>query len=78
MAKKFYKTIITVEVLHEDKVEFNDLQEVASSIASGDCSGQWSVVSCEPITSKQMAEECVKQSSDPEFFGIDDNGQELE
>jgi hypothetical protein len=75
--QKFYKTLVTVEVLHEGPIEFDDLKELSNMINSGDCSGQFKVMAAEPLTPKQMAEECLKQQSDPEFFDLDENGEDL-
>lgn len=47
-------------------------------ISEGSCSGQFVVHSAELLTGKQMAEELVKQHSDPAFFNIDENGKDVE
>ena len=81
MAKKkkrqFHKTTITVEVLSEGSIlQVESLQELAYMITEGDCSGQFSVGTSEALTGKQMAEALMEQHSDPEFFGLDESGND--
>jgi hypothetical protein len=71
--RKFYKTKVVVEVLHEGPIEFDNLRELQALI-DDDCSGKYVIHSAEPLTGKQMAEEAIAQGSDPEFFQIDENG----
>lgn len=76
--RKFFKTIVTVEVLSEDvPVEFDNLQELHYMITSGDDSGV--IKSCihKKITGKQAAQALIKQGSDPGFFLIDKDGNDL-
>ena len=42
------------------------------------CSGSVSIISQEQVTPPQMAKMLQEQGSDPEFFGIDENGMEIE
>jgi hypothetical protein len=41
--KTFYRTLIEVEVLSEEPVEFDSLEDVHNAIVDGDCSGKWDV-----------------------------------
>ena len=74
--KKFYRTIIQVEVLSEDEIDLiaNDLEAINYAITDGDCSGVVSVISTEVLSPQQMARATVAQGSDPTFFGIDQDG----
>jgi len=74
--RKFYKTTITVTVLSENPYHADNLEEVAFSITEGDCSGEWDQKSI-TINGKTAAKELKKQGSDPEFFNLDDKGNEL-
>jgi hypothetical protein len=83
--RKFYKTVITVTVLSEDgpiSME-TDLDVVAHQIIHGDwIHGDWSGKiendGGTELTPKEMADEALKQGSDPGFFGLDEDGNEVE
>ena len=74
---KFYKTTLKVEVLSEKPFEWDDLSDVHCAITTGDCSGKVSETSRRVLTAKQVAKELRKQASDPEFFRLDEKGNEL-
>jgi hypothetical protein len=82
MAKKereFYRTVITVEVLSEDKpINPEDLADVHHMITDGDCNGEWTITTSEKLTPKQTAKALIKQSSDPGYFGLDSSGNLLD
>lgn len=81
MAKrKFYKTIFRVEVLSEDfpVEDVDSLHDIAYQIDEGDCSGKVEHVRSVRLTGKRAAEALREQGSDPEFFQLDDNGNDLE
>jgi len=70
--KKYWKTIVQVEVLSEDvPPEFDTLAELHTMITTGDCSGDYEVQVPEELTEEEMEEALVKQGSDIEFFGIE-------
>jgi hypothetical protein len=76
MAKKFYRTVMQVEILSEDEPygEGVSLEEINYAITEGHCSG---VIKCESsleVTPKQMASLLIAQGSDPEFMQLDKNG----
>jgi hypothetical protein len=76
--RKFYKTVIRVEVLSEDPVSFGEtLSGVDYAITEGDCSGKVKVVSQKTITPKQAAKELIKHGSDPAFFQLTETGEEV-
>ena len=75
--RKFHKTVITVTVLSEEQFEWDNLEDIAYAISAGDCSGEVKETSHKVITAKQTASELQSQGSDPEFFQIDEDGNEL-
>ena len=80
MAKrKFYKTVLQVEVLSEDTpINCENLDQVGYAITEGDCSGVVRTVSTVKMTGAQAAKALQEQGSDPEFFGLDSEGNEVE
>jgi hypothetical protein len=78
MARKFYRTIVTVEVLSEDSPwDGPDLQDLAGAITHGDCSGQWDVSHTRELTAQQAAQALIEQGSEPGFFQLDEHGNDL-
>ena len=79
--RTFYRTLIHVEVLSENPVAFEHLSQVAEAIYDGDCSGKWEhddeIVNQE-VDGKIMAKLLLNQGSDPAFFQIDENGDDIE
>ena len=76
---KFFRTIVTVEVLSEDfPVEFDDLKDLDYLITEGHCSGMVQVMSSELVSGLEMAQLLIKQRSDPEFFRLDIDGNFLD
>ena len=79
MAKRtFYKTTVTVEVLHEEPLNFETLADLHYTITDGDCSGKYEVTDFVAMDGKSMAKELQKQGSDPEFFQLDKKGNDIE
>lgn len=76
-ARRFYRTIISVEVLSEEPVDFFDLAHVHEAIMT-DCSGSWEVVATEEVDGATMAKLLIAQASDPEFFSLTDEGEEAD
>jgi hypothetical protein len=76
--RKFYRQVIMVEVLSEERREFHSLKDVVYEIDEGDCSGQWEVAINEAIDAKTCAERLMAQGSDPEFFRITPQGEETD
>ena len=78
-SRKFYRTLVTVEVLSESPIEgFGELSELAYAITEGDCSGEVTVAPAKKLTGKQAAKALLKQGSDPSFFRLTDKGEDLE
>jgi len=77
--RKFFKTILKVEVLSEDvPLEWDSLSDVAYTITEGDCSGRVTTEKVEKLNAHNVALELQEQGSDPEFFQLDSHGNELE
>ena len=75
---KYWKTIITVEVLTEDDdpPNFNDLSDVAYEITDGHASGVFSQ-SSEEVTEEKMRGLLLEQGSDPDFLIIAEEEEEI-
>lgn len=69
--RKYYKTIIQVEVLSEEFYDFNGLEGLNYDITKGECSGKAQVLSQVELNAKQVREALFEQGSDPSFFQLD-------
>lgn len=78
MTRKFYKTVIKVEVLSEEPFDYDNLSDIHNQITDGDCSGEYTTTKITILTAKQAASTLIRQGSDPEFFQLDRNGNDLE
>jgi len=76
--RKFFRTKVTIEIITEDMPVRDDtsLEEIANNVTAGDWSGSTSFASCE-LSRKQCVAALKKQGSDPEFFQLDDCGNDL-
>lgn len=76
--RKFFKTLITVEVLSEDAPVGDDisLDDLHNMITDGDWSGRMEIAKVEELTPQQAATALTEQGSDPEFFGLNADGSE--
>lgn len=75
--RKFYKTVLQVEVLSEEPIGDMDLEQVSHEIVEGDFSGQSIVMQTKELNGKEAAAALVEQGSDPEFFMIDEEGNDI-
>jgi hypothetical protein len=71
--RKFYRTEIKVVV----SFKYDNLHDVALAITTGDCSGEYKTANSTILTGKQIAEALKAQGSDPGFFQLDDQGEDL-
>ncbi len=81
MKKVIHKTIIQVEILHEEAVNISNysLGEIAHEINEGSWSGVSSTKEANVILKGVRAARAIKaQGSDPEFFGMDEQGNETD
>lgn len=78
--KQLYRTFITLEVLSEQPIPDNiSLSEISKECDYGDYSGitDWQIIN-EPIVGFEAAEKLKEMGSDPEFFRMDKNGNDLD
>lgn len=73
--RKFYKTIISFEVLSEEPVHPTmHITDIVNECINGD----WSMRTLNNrqtiINGKQAAQGLIRQGSDPSFFGLDNKG----
>jgi hypothetical protein len=78
--RKFYRTVVTVEILSEDPFDgTQDLEYIDWAITDGDCSGRKTVtVDNAELDGLAAAALLVAQGSDPEFFGLTEEGEDVE
>lgn len=77
--RKFYRQVVTVEILSEELKDFdNDLEAIAAAITDGDCSGVVSVEVSDEVDGLAMARLLAAQGSDPGFFMLDEEGNDVE
>jgi hypothetical protein len=68
-ARRYYRTVIQIEVLSTDPTPRDaELETVAWQIREGDWSGDTTIVSVEEVDAQRMAELLIAQGSDPEFL----------
>jgi hypothetical protein len=77
--KRYYKTTLQVTILSEEPYpeEYN-LAQVHQDITEGEMSGEYTEISREELNGKEMAKALEDQGSDPEFFGLDSKGNEID
>lgn len=75
--RKFYKTVIQVEVLSEEPLEYDTLEDIHEAITTGDCSGIHTVADHKEINGAECAELLKMHNSEPAFFNLDDYGNDL-
>ena len=77
--RKFYRTVVEVEILSEEPIAFENLEEVAHETIHGDWSGSCKeTVSNEEVDGPAMAELLRSHGSDPGFFQLTDDGEDEE
>jgi len=76
--REFYKTVITIEVLSEEPYDLESLSQLAHDVTDGGCSGRIVREKSTRLSRKAFVKACVAQGSDPEFFGLDENGNDNE
>jgi hypothetical protein len=76
--RKFYRTVVQVEVLSEEPYNFESLQQTAYDIEEGDCSGTCDVIKTQVLNGKQVVAALDKQGSDSEFFRLNEDGNDVE
>lgn len=80
MKAKLYKSVLKVEILSEEPYpDVLSLHQVSYDIVEGECSGvmEWEYLNAE-LHGAEAVKECEKHGSDPEFFQMDNEGNEIE
>jgi hypothetical protein len=77
--RKFYKTVYTLEILSEEPLEgfLPSLMQLHYMITDGDCSGKMVSGDSVEIDGATAAKLLIEQGSDPEFFMLDEYGNDI-
>lgn len=76
--RKFYKTVVTIEILSEESLrEGVSLADIQYLITDGPCSGKVTVSARQELNSAEIVKELQDQASEPEFFGLDTEGNDI-
>lgn len=77
--RKFYRTIVQIEILSETPYSSTDLEKINDDITNG---AQVGAVTVEVDSEEMNATTCVKKlkevGSEPGFFMLDEKGNDLE
>jgi len=77
--RKFFKATFKVEVLSEEPLTGSEsLADLSYMTIEGDCSGAHELIKQDTLNGKQAAKALQAQGSDPEFFQIDENGNDVD
>lgn len=77
--RKFYKTVITIEVLSEDKIPaWMELPDILNECIEGSFSKRELGEKETELNGKQAAKALSKQGSDSSFFRLDEKGNDLD
>ena len=75
--RKFYRTVINLEILSEVPVNNASMDTISYQINEGSWSGKHSTfIQDQELTGKQAAQFLIHQGSDPEFFMLDEHGND--
>lgn len=73
MGEKYYKTVVTFEVLSNWPLEAMSLADYDYEITGGGSSGKITSTVCTELTRAEMAKALIEQGSDPEFLISEDD-----
>ena len=77
--RKFYRTVVQIEVLSEEPLShFPDIDSIHYDITEGGCFGDTKVIAREILNGKDIADALQHQGSDPEFFLVDSEGNDVQ
>ena len=77
--RKFYKTIITLEVLSEEPIPaWMEAEDIVRESSDGSFSMATVGNNEVELDGKQMVGELNEQGSDPEFFNLTDDGEDID
>lgn len=75
--RKFHKQTIVFEVLSEDPLSgYETLNDLFHMTTTGDCSGRTISSTHEEIDGKTAADTLYEHGSEPEFFRLNDEGDD--
>lgn len=77
-SRKFFKTIVKVTVLSEEPIHEMELNELHYAITEGGMSGEVEYGFQNKLNGKQAAMELLAQGSDPSFFRLTEDGEDIE
>ena len=77
-SRKFYKTIVQVEILSEEPIGEPSLETIHYNITDGDWSGVTLIKEQKELDGAEMANELLNQASDSSFFGLTEDGEDVE
>ena len=76
--RKFYKTIVSFEIISEDAIDTISLEEIAYETTEGRWSGRFLDTTQQELDGLQTAKALEAQGSDPEFLGLTSAGEDEE
>lgn len=78
-ARTFYVTVVQVTILSEQPYDpHKDLDEIYQDITTGDANGDTTtILSNDQVNVPTAARMLTDSGSDPEFFGLDDAGNDI-
>lgn len=76
--RKFYKTIIPLEILSEEPIGEREIANIIEEATTGSFSMRILPNQETVLDGKQAAEALAEQASDPGFFQLDDAGNDIE
>jgi hypothetical protein len=76
--RKFYRTVVTVEVLSEQPLDDMGLDALNYAITEGDCVGRTHFGDPQEIEPADAADRLREMGSEPGFFQLDDKGDDIE
>lgn len=78
MERKFHRHVYMVEVLSEEELPSMSLEDLHHEITEGHCSGQFMETFHQKVGGPCMAKLLQEQGSDPEFFQLTDEGDDID
>lgn len=69
---KFYKAKITVTVVADEPIDFENLADLNRQITDGDWLGNYKITEHRVINKEEAKKLCVEFQADPEFLGIEE------
>lgn len=77
--RKFHYTELRVQIISEEPISQDaDLSDIHYLTTEGGASGKVETVKEEEVDAPKAAEILLDQSSDPNFFGLDDEGNDID